>query len=187
LDSLQDLKDKTWFEDAFSPTFLETVSENRDEWVDALNDLENAAEAYGAPASQPVEPHHYDLFPYFSDIAGSDHYSSNGILFTTYYFEREGEQFLDEMGEPKEGLRNDEAELLAALAEGLDEYKQLAEEIESKCNSLSKRISSDWADRALSEITTAGYQPNHKHGVRINITPLSDAEIVPKIVADEVL
>ncbi|EMA09769.1 BREX-5 system adenine-specific DNA-methyltransferase PglX [Haloarcula marismortui] len=187
LDNLQELKDETWFEDTFSPTFLKTVSENRDEWTDALNDLETAAEAYKSPAAEPVEPHHYDLFPYFSDIAGSDHYSSNGILFTTYYFEREGEQFLDEAGRPKEGLRNDEAELLSALAEGLDEYKQLAEEIESKCNSLSKRISSDWDDRALSEITTAGYQPNHKHGVKINITPLSDAEIVPKIVDDEVL
>jgi hypothetical protein len=187
LDVLQGLKDETWFEDTFSPTFLKTVSENRDEWIDALNDLETAAEAYKVPASEPVEPHHYDLFPYFSDIAGSDHYSSNGILFTTYYFEREGEQFLDESGRPKEGLRNDEAELLAALAKGLDEYKQLAEEIESKCNSLSKRISSDWDDRALSEVTTAGYQPNHKHGVKINITPLSDAGIVPKTVDDKVL
>ena len=187
LDSLQEMKDEAWFEDTFSPTFFNTVSENRDEWIDALNDLESAAEAYEAPAAEPIEPHHYDLFPYFSDIAGSDHYSSNGILFTTYYFEREGEQFLDEAGRPKEGLQNDEAELLAALAEGLDEYKQLAEEIESKCNSLSKRISSDWADRALSEITTVGYQPNHKHGVKINITPLSEAEIVPEIVDDEVL
>lgn len=187
LDNLQNLKDQTWFEDTFSPTFLETVSDNRDEWIDALNDLETAAEAYESPAAEPVEPHHYDLFPYFADIAGSDHYSSNGILFMTYYFEREGEQFLNDSGQLKENLRNDEAELLASLAEGLDEYKELAEEIESKCDTLSSTIQSDWSDRALSEITTAGYQPNHKHGVAINITPLADAEIVPKLVEDEVL
>jgi hypothetical protein len=40
---------------------------------------------------------------------------------------------------------------------------------------------------ALSEITTAGYQPNHEHVVEINITPLAEAEIVPKTVDDEVL
>ncbi len=187
LDSLQELKDEAWFEDTFSPTFLRAISENRDEWIDALDDLETAAEAYGAPADEPVEPHHYDLFPYFDDIVGSDHYASNGILFMTYYFEREGEQFLDEAGRPKKELQDNVGELLAALAEGLEDYKQLAEEIELKCNSLSKRIPTGWADRALSEITTAGYQPNHKHGVKINITPLSDADIVPKIVDDEVV
>ncbi|WP_157573463.1 hypothetical protein [Haloplanus natans] len=52
---------------------------------------------------------------------------------------------------------------------------------------IASNISSDWADRALSEITTAGDQPNHKHGVEINIAPLADAEIVPKTVDDDVL
>ena len=52
---------------------------------------------------------------------------------------------------------------------------------------MSAEVSSHWADRALSEITTSGYQPNHKHGVEINITPLADAEIVPKTIDDKVI
>jgi len=52
---------------------------------------------------------------------------------------------------------------------------------------ISKDVSSDWADRALSEITTTGYDPNRKHGVVINITPLAEAEIVPKIVDKQVI
>ena len=69
----------------------------------------------------------------------------------------------------------------------LAEFKALAEEIDDRCQTIDKRVPSDWADRALSEITTAGYRPNHKHGVEINITPLADAEIVPKTVDDDVL
>lgn len=43
-----------------------------------------------------------------------------------------------------------------------------------------------WRGR-LSEITTAGYQPNHKHGVVINIAPLDDAEVIPEVVKDKLL
>jgi hypothetical protein len=50
-----------------------------------------------------------------------------------------------------------------------------------------RRSTTTWTDRALSEITTEGYQPNHKHGVEINITPLAQSEIVPKTVEDDVL
>jgi hypothetical protein len=34
---------------------------------------------------------------------------------------------------------------------------------------------------------TAGYQPNRKHGVEINITPLAEAEIVPETVDEKVI
>ena len=69
----------------------------------------------------------------------------------------------------------------------LAEFKALAEEIDDRCQTIDKEIPSDWTDRALSEITTAGYQPNHKHGVAINITPLAEKNIVPEIVEDKVL
>jgi hypothetical protein len=134
----------------------------------------------------------------------------------TYYFERVGEELLNEEGEPYENLTTDE-EMLASLAMGIEdtslfddahleamveddddiddvedlpplaEFKALAEEIDEQCQGIHKRIPSDWKDRALSEITTAGYQPNHKHGVAINITPLAEQEIVPEIVDDKVL
>jgi len=187
LDRLLERTDEEWFAETFSPTFLETVSENRDEWLDALDDLAAAAEAYDAPAVDSVEPHHYDLFPYFSDVVGSDHYSSNGVLFMTYYFEREGARFLAEDGTLEAELGTEEAELLADLAAGIDGYKQLAADIESTCDSVSDRIPSDWSDRALSAITTAGYQPDRKYGVKINITPLAEADVVPETVAERVL
>lgn len=133
----------------------------------------------------------------------------------TYYFEREGSDLLNEDGEPYEHLSEDE-QLIASLATGLDdpsvldegymdevwepdddavddepsalaEYKALAEEIDDRCQAVDREIPSDWADRALSEITTAGYQPNHKHGVAINITPLAEHNIVPDVVDDQVL
>ena len=187
LDSLHEMKEADWFEDTFSPTFFETVMENREEWVNALEDLQTACEAYSVPADKPVEANHYDLFPYFTDLVGSDHYSSNGVLFMTYYFEREGSQFLNEKGEPKDSIGSEEASLLAELAAGLDKYKHLAEEIERKCDTISRNAQSNWEDRALSEVVTAGYNPRHKHGVAINISPLVDAGIVPDIVDEMVI
>jgi len=183
-------------------------------WIDALEELERACEEYAKPVDEPVEAHLADLFDYFNwRLKGSDHYSSSGILFMTYYFEREGADLLDEDGQPFENLTEDER-LLASLAMGLDdssildtayleamaddeesaddlpplaEFKALAEEIDDRCQAVHKRIPSDWSDRALSEVTTAGYQPNRKHGVEINITPLAEAEVVPKTVDDKVL
>jgi len=47
---------------------------------------------------EPVEAHLADLFDYFNwRLKGSDHYSSSGILFMTYYFEREGADLLTRM------------------------------------------------------------------------------------------
>jgi hypothetical protein len=216
LEELHERKDSAWFKDTFSEKFWETVDEWRDEWLDALAELEGACEAYAKPTDEPVEAHLADLFDYFNwRLKGSDHYSSSGILFMTYYFEREGSDLLNENGQPHDHLSEDERRL-ASLAMGLDdvsivdeeyleavaddknvddiedlpplaEFKALAEEIDDRCQTIDKRVPSDWADRALSEITTAGYQPNHKHGVEINITPLADAEIVPKTVDDDVL
>ncbi|WP_252697952.1 BREX-5 system adenine-specific DNA-methyltransferase PglX [Natronosalvus vescus] len=191
-----------WFQDTFSPGFWDKIDDWREEWLDALEELEYACKEYAKPSDEPVEAHLADLFDYFNwRLKGSGHYSSSGILFMTYYFEREGADLLDEDGEPFDTLTKDE-QLLASLAMGLDdpsildsdvddsgleEYKQLAEEIGEGCKTIHKRIPSDWADRALSEITTDGYRPNHKHGVAINITPLSEKRIVPDIVEDRVL
>jgi hypothetical protein len=217
VDTLAELRERegeTWFQDTFSDKFWETVDEWRDEWIDALEELEHACDEYARPVDEPVEAHLADLFDYFNwRLKGSDHYSSSGILFMTYYFEREGSDLLDDDGYPFENLTESER-LLASLAMGLDdssivdaayleamtgddesvddlpplaEFKALADEIDDRCQAVDKRIPSDWSERALSEITTPGYQPNRKHGVEINITPLSDAEIVPKTVDDKVL
>jgi hypothetical protein len=213
LAELRERKGEAWFQETFSDNFWNAVDEWREEWVDALEELEYACEEYAKPVDEPVEAHLADLFDYFNwRLKGSDHYSSTGILFMTYYFEREGADLLDEDGQPFDNLTEDER-LLASLATGLDdssivkkqylevmtddesiddlpplaEFKALAEEIDARCQAVDKRIPSAWSDRALSEITVAGYQPNHKHGVEINITPLTDAEIVPTTVDDKVL
>ena len=186
LDALDELAglDDVDMGDLFSPSFYETVEENRKEWIDALEDLETAFEAYSQDGSEPVEAHLYDLFEYYDDLVGSAHYASNGILFTTYYFEQ-----FEDAGQTTiaDGGNTRRAELLAVLASDLDKYRALAEEIGDACDDVVVDISTDWSDRALSEITTAGYQPNHKHGVAINVTPLVDAEIVPEIVEKQVI
>ncbi|MFC4552430.1 BREX-5 system adenine-specific DNA-methyltransferase PglX [Halorussus sp. GCM10023401] len=217
VDALAELRERegeTWFKDTFSDKFWEAVDEWRDEWLDALEELERACKEYAKPVDEPVEAHLADLFSYFNwRLKGSDHYSSTGILFMTYYFEREGDDLLDDNGHPFENLTESER-LLASLATGLDddsivdraylgamvddgdsvddlppiaEFKALAQEIDDLCQTVDKRIPSNWSDRALSEITTAGYQPNRKHGVKINIMPLADAEIVPKTVDKQVI
>jgi hypothetical protein len=170
--------------DLFSPSFYETVQENRGEWLDALDDLRAAFEAYAADGSEPVEAHLYDLFEYYDDLVGSTHYASNGILFTTYYFGK----FEDaEQAQIGDGGVSERQRLLSELATGLDEYEALADDIAAACDAVASGISDEWADRALSEITTEGYHPNRKHGVEINVRPLADAEIVPKTVDDDVL
>ncbi|WP_188788781.1 BREX-5 system adenine-specific DNA-methyltransferase PglX, partial [Halobellus salinus] len=169
----------------FTENFYEKIEDQRGEWITALEDLETAFNAYATDTDQPVEAHLYDLFDYYTDdLLGSSHFASNGILYMTYYFddfEQADQARLDDAGISRR------QRLISQLASDLDEYIELGESISEDCKEISSEISSDWADRALSEITTSGYQPNHKHGVEINITPLSDAEIVPKTVDDEVL
>ncbi len=188
LDNLRHMKSEEWFEDTFSPKFWNQVQKWRNEWIDALEDLEYACEEYSQPANKPVEPHLADLFNYFNwRLKGSDHYSSTGILFMTYYFEREGADFLNVNDDPKDSLQSEYTKHLATLATGLEEYKTLAENIGQDCKKLTKAVPSKWSDRAVLEITTAGYQPTTRHGVAINIAPLADAEIVPKIVDSRVI
>ncbi|RLM32845.1 BREX-5 system adenine-specific DNA-methyltransferase PglX [Haloarcula sp. Atlit-120R] len=169
----------------FTGNFYEKVENQRGEWIEALEDLEAAFDAYAADPDQPVEAHLYDLFDYYNDdLLGSSHFASNGILYMTYYFdnfEQADQARLDSAGISRR------QRLISQLASDLDEYIELGESISEDCKVVSSEISSDWSDRALSEITTAGYQPNHKHGVEINITPLAQAEIVPKTVDDDVL
>ena len=216
LERLREMNGEEWFQDTFSDGFWDKVDEWRDEWVDALEELEHACEEYAKSSDEPVEAHLADLFDYFNwRLKGSDHYSSTGILFMTYYFEREGSDLLDDDGEPFDNLTEDE-KMLASLATGVDdasvldeeylqqiaddegvddvdalpplaEFKALAEEIDDRCQTVDEQIPSDWSDRALSEITTAGYQPVHKHGVAINITPLAEKSVVPEVVEDKVL
>ena len=216
---LHDRKGADWFEDEFTPNFWDKVEEWREEWLDALSELEYACEEYSKPSDQPVEAYLADLFNYFNwRLKGSDHYSSSGILFMTYYFDSAGADMLDDEGEPYDHL-SEEEKMLASLAMGLEDssmvdeeylqamvdkydddevesiddlppldwYKALAEEIDDRCQAVYKQIPSDWKDRALSEVTTAGYQPNHKHGVAINITPLAEKRVVPEVVRDKVL
>jgi len=183
LEDLAAMKDVD-MEDVFTPTFYSTVKENREEWVDALYDLETAFDAYAADGSEPVEAHLYDLFEYYDDLVGSTHFASNGVLFMNYYFDKFEDADQAQIGD---GGVSDRQRICSELASGLDDYEALAEDISDACDELAGDISANWADRAYSEITTAGYRPNRKHGVDINITPLAEAEIVPKIVDDNVL
>lgn len=183
LEKLADLDDVDVGE-LFSPSFYETVQENRDEWLDALEDLETAFEAYAKDGAEPVETHLYDLFEYYDDLVGSSHYASNGILFVTYYFDKFEDAGQSQVGD--DGL-SERQRLLSELASGLQEYRTLANEIADSCDEIAGEISPEWSDRALSEITTLGYRPVRKHGVVINIEPLADAEIVPTTVEKRVI
>jgi len=183
VDELAQRKD-TDMEGLFASSFEETLDENREEWLAALDDLQSAFEAYSRDSSEPVEAHLYDLFEYYDSVKGTQHFASNGILYMTYYF--------DKIEEPDQARLSDEGDaqrqrLIADLAGGVEEYVDLAEDINEMCEEITSETSSDWTDRALSEITTEGYHPNHKHGVEINISPLAEAEIVPKTVEDDVL
>jgi len=169
----------------FTGNFYEKVENQREEWIDALKDLETAFNAYAADLEQPVDAHLYDLFDYYTDnLLGSSHFASNGILYMTYYFDKleQADQTQLDAADISQRQR-----LVSQLASDLDGYIELGESIADDCKEISSEISDDWADRALSEITTAGYRPNHKHGVAINITPLAEKNIVPKTVDDKVL
>jgi hypothetical protein len=171
--------------DLFTGNFYEKVGNQREEWIDALDDLEAAFDAYAADPDQPVEANRYDLFNYYTDdLLGSSHFASNGILYMTYYFDKFEQADQSRLDDPGISQRQ---RLISQLASDLDKYIELGESISEDCEAISSEISSDWADRAVSEITTAGYQPNHKHGVVINITPLVEAEIIPEIVDKQVI
>lgn len=186
LDQLWETATEAWLEDTFSPTFRDRVQDNRGEWVDALEDLETACEAYARPPDEPVEAHLYDLFVYYHDkLIGSNHYGSNGIFFLNYYFSKGG-KYLAGDGKLRSGLQGPER-LMAELARETDADIELGREIADACKELARRIPSDWEERALAEVTTAGYRPVHKHGVRINITPLAEARLVPELVEQRVL
>jgi len=110
-------------EEVFTPTFYETVQDNREEWVDALADLQAALDAYATDGSEPVEAHLYDLFEYYDDLIGSTHFASNGILFMNYYFGK-----FERRTVPDRGHRVSERQrLLSELATGLDSYEKLRE------------------------------------------------------------
>lgn len=184
LDKLAEEMDPDDFEDHFSPTFLDRVNENRNEWLDALQDLETACEAYSQKGAMSIEAHLYDLFPYFDDLVGSTHYGSNGIFIMDYYFSK-GEKFL-EKGKPRNGLEG-EAHLKAELAAETNQDVALGEEIKEGCNKLANELPSDWEERALQEIMASGYSPIKKHGVAINIHPLAEHRLVPESVENKVL
>jgi hypothetical protein len=183
LETLADLKNVEMGE-LFSPSFYETVQKNQEEWLDALEDLEEAFKIYTKDDSAPVKPNLYDLFVYYEDLIGSAHYASNGILFMTYYFDKFEDASQAQIGESDISERQ---RLLSKLASDLDEYEELANKIADGCDEMISRIPSEWSERALSEIMTDGYQPNRKHGVVINISPLVEAEIVPETVDKEVI
>jgi hypothetical protein len=169
----------------FSGNFYEKVGGQREEWLDALNDVQAAFDAYAQDATKPVEAHLYDLFDYYTDdLLGSSHFASNGILYMTYYFDNFEQADQSRLDSDNVSRRQ---RLISQLVSDLEDYIELGKTIAEECNEVSSKISSDWETRALSEIMTAGYQPNHKYGVEINIAPLSDAEIVPKTVDDEVI
>jgi len=187
-EELFEISDDDELEDLFSESFIETIESNRQEWINALEELERAATAYAREPNQTVEAHLFDLFTYFGDeLKGSVWPTSTGVLSMGYYPNKQADNLLTEDGNPKESLVDEKAKLIAQIASGFDEFEQLTDEVESKCEELSAMIPSDWEKRALSEITTAGYQPVHKHGVIINIEPLDDVGIVPDAVNDKIL
>ncbi|QDG52064.1 BREX-5 system adenine-specific DNA-methyltransferase PglX [Persicimonas caeni] len=185
LDAVHQQMPEKQFVDHFSPKFMESVNGNREEWLDALEDLEEACRAYAASNDQPVRAHLYDLFVYFDKLAGSTHYASNGILFMNYYFEK-GKNYLKAAGQLETGLQPHER-LLGELARETGRDVELGEQIRKACKKLSKELPSDWKTRALEEVMVAGWNPVKKHGVAINIQPLAEAKIVPKSVDENVI
>ncbi|MCS4162224.1 hypothetical protein GGP94_002667 [Salinibacter ruber] len=186
LDALHAEAPSSWFKDHFSDKFMESVGSNRDEWIDALEDLEAACEQFARPADEPVEAHLYDLLPYFDDLTGSTHYSSNGIFFLNYYFSK-GKDLAAKIDQGSKDRVTRREQLVAALARETDDDIELGEEINEACQAMKKHMDSDWKPRALEEVRTPGYRPVKKHGVAINITPLAEKKLVPELVEKKVL
>jgi hypothetical protein len=186
LDALHEEAPTAWFKDHFSDKFMESVNGNRDEWIDALEDLEAACEQFARPADEPVEAHLYDLLPYFDDLTGSTHYSSNGIFFLNYYFSK-GKDLAAKIDQGSKDRVTRREQLVADLARETDADIELGKEINEACQAMKKHMDSDWRPRALEEVRTPGYRPVKKHGVAINITPLAEKKLVPALVDKKVL
>jgi len=186
LDALHEEAPSSWFKDHFSDKFMESVNDNREEWIDALEDLEAACEQFARPADEPVEAHLYDLLPYFDDLVGSTHYSSNGIFFLNYYFSK-GKDLADKIDQGRKSRVTRREQLVADLARETDDDIELGEEINEACQEMKKHMDSDWKPRALEEVRTPGYRPVKKHGVAINITPLAEKKLVPELVEKKVI
>lgn len=186
LDALHEEAPTAWFKDHFSDKFMESVGSNREEWIDALEDLEAACEQFARPADEPVEAHLYDLLPYFDDLTGSTHYSSNGIFFLNYYFSK-GKDLAAEIDQGQTNGVSRREKLVAGLARETDTDIELGREINEACQAMKKHMDSDWKPRALKEVRTSGYRPVKKHGVAINITPLAEKKLVPELVDKKVL
>ncbi|WP_251951636.1 BREX-5 system adenine-specific DNA-methyltransferase PglX [Salinibacter ruber] len=186
LDALHEEAPSAWFKDHFSDKFMESVGSNREEWIDALEDLEAACEQFARPADQPVEAHLYDLLPYFDDLTGSTHYSSNGIFFLNYYFSK-GKDLAAKIDQGNKDRVTRREQLVADLARETDDDIELGKEINEACQAMKKHMDSDWTPRALEEVRTPGYRPVKKHGVAINITPLAEKKLVPELVDKKVL
>jgi hypothetical protein len=186
LDALHEGAPTAWFKDHFSDKFMESVNGNREEWIDALEDLEAACEQFARPADEPVEAHLYDLLPYFDELTGSTHYSSNGIFFLNYYFSK-GKDLAAKIDQGNKDRVTRREQLVADLARETDDDIELGKEINEACQAMKKHMDSDWKPRALEEVRTPGYRPVKKHGVAINITPLAEKKLVPALVDKKVL
>ncbi len=186
LDELHEEAPSSWFKDHFSDKFMESVGGNREEWIDALEDLEAACEQFARPAEEPVEAHLYDLLPYFDDLVGSTHYSSNGIFFLNYYFSK-GKDLVAKIDQGSKDRVTRREQLVADLARETDDDIELGEEINEACQEMKQHMDSEWKTRALEEVRTPGYRPVKKHGVAINITPLAEKKLVPELVEEKVL
>ncbi len=186
LDELHEEAPSSWFKEHFSDKFMESVNDNREEWIDALEDLEAACKQFARPAEKPVEAHLYDLLPYFDDLVGSTHYSSNGIFFLNYYFSK-GKDLAAKIDQGSKDRVTRREQLVADLARATDEDIELGEEIKEACQDMKKHMDSEWKTRALEEVRTPGYRPVKKHGVAINITPLAEKKLVPELVEEKVL
>jgi hypothetical protein len=184
VDEIRRVADDDTLMDLFTSSFLEKVDERRDEWLELLDSLKTACEAYSADASTPVEAHQYDLFENVDDIIGGTHHQNNGVLSLNFYF-RKGEEYLED-GEPREGM-DKPYRLFAELAAETRQDVELGEDIMEDCEELVGKISSDREDRAYDEILAGGWTPIQKHGVVMNITPLAEAGVVPKSVDEDVL
>jgi hypothetical protein len=186
LDALHEEAPSSWFKDHFSDKFMESVNDNREEWIDALVDLEAACEQFARPADEPVEAHLYDLLPYFDNLVGSTHYSSNGIFFLNYYFSK-GKDLADKIDQGRKSRVTRREQLVADLARETDEDIELGKEINEASQEMKKHMDADWKPRAVEEVRTPGYRPVKKHGVAINITPLAEKNLVPELVEDKVI